>query len=511
MVEDILETGSRHVGEVRAINRDLVEKALHMRCVSYLSKIKEQLLLQTIFEIDSSKKALAEMARDVKEKQETIRLQNEELEEKNLYLRSLQEELERRVDERTSELEIVNQELRREVDERKRAEKEKKLYQEQFLQAQKMDSLGRLAGGVAHDFNNLLTAILGYSRLALRKLDADSPLAKDLNVILDAGERGAALIRQLMTLSRKQKLHMRVVNLNDVVGNMSEILRRMVGAHLEIEILPCKGGCNVMADISQVEQVLLNLAVNARDAMPNGGRLIIETVNVRVDKSHYKYKEGMPPGTYVMLSVTDTGEGMAPEVRDKIFEPFFTTKARGKGTGLGLSTVHGIVTQHKGYISVISEVGEGSTFRVYFKTTEKEMETAVSKESSAMPHGAETILVVDDDPAILDLVTDTLQPLGYRVLEAPGGEDALELARCDGNPIHLLLTDVIMPGMNGGRLRDEFKMLYPDTKVVFMSGYVDSIVVQQVGGGKKGVEIVQKPFSPGKLARKLRGILDGKA
>lgn len=508
MEEDILFSGKKHVDEVRSINRDLTQKALHMRCRSYLSKVKEKLLVETIFEIDSSKKNLLKVTRDIEQQRDIIARQKEELEEKNLQLEQLKESLEQRVRERTADLEKVNRELRQEMLQRKEAEEEREKMRGQLLQSQKMESIGRLAGGVAHDFNNLLTAILGFSRLALLKLSEDDPLARDLNIILEAGEKGAALNRQLLAFSRKQTLKMTVMSMNRVVDNMINILGRMVGADMEIQFHPDQNLQNMMADVGQVEQVLLNLVVNARDAMPCGGRIVIETANVELDKEYARLHEGVKPGSYVMMAVTDTGSGMPAEVQAKVFDPFFTTKEKGKGTGLGLSTVHGIVKQHSGHIFVYSEVDSGTTFKIYFPATDAEGERQAVRQELSMPRGSETVLVVDDDPAIRRLVADTLQPLGYRILDAPCGEDALEVAQQYCDDIGLLLTDVIMPGMDGKALSIQFSGKCPKAKVVFMSGYTDNVLSGR-GEFDSNVNYIQKPFSPTQLARELRLVLDG--
>ncbi len=506
-MDDILKTGTRHVDEMRLINRDLTEKALRMRCITYLSRVKEQLLLETIYEIDTGKKNIEKMARNIEEQRDTIRKQNSELEKKNRELTTFQKELEYRVTERTVELEQINEELQQEIYERRRAEEEKRKMQEQLLQSQKMESVGRLAGGVAHDFNNLLTAILGYCQLAMNKVPGSCPLRKELDIIFDAGEKGASLVRQLLAFSRKQVLEIKVVNLNDVVKNISKILSRMLGEHLEMTVHTEASWANILADVSQVEQVLVNLAVNARDAMPTGGRLSIETADVELNEEYVKYHEGLKPGPYVMLAVIDTGHGMSGDIQKRIFDPFFTTKEEGKGTGLGLATVHGVVKQHKGHIVVKSEPGKGTTFRIYFKAAGEKKEKSEPREALSMPRGSETILVVDDDAEIRNVLADTLTPLGYRVLDAPNGEEALKISQSPKRKIDLLLSDIIMPGMNGKELKDEFKKKYPETKVIFMSGYLDTVVSKYVGP-EPGYTFVQKPFSPSKLANKLRIVLD---
>lgn len=507
MKEDILSLGKKNVNEVRDINRDLTEKALRMRCQSYLSKIKEKLLVQTIFEIDNSKKSLERLTDNIRSQRDTIAKQKKQLEEKNRQLEELKQDLERRVEERTTELLEVNAELRQEIAERQRAEEEKQKYREHFLQAQKMESVGRLAGGVAHDFNNLLTAILGYSRLALQKLPPEHQLNKHLNIILEAGEKGAALNRQLLALSRKQVLQMKVVDVNAMVENLARILARIVGDDLEVCIHTSKDTCNIMADIGQLEHVLLNLSVNARDAMPKGGLLTIETAAVTLDGIYKEKHQEIPPGDYTMLAVSDTGTGMPPEIAAKIFEPFFTTKERGKGTGLGLATVHGIVSQHNGHIFVYSEPGQGTTFKCYFPVTDKAPEEKKAVKKSTMPRGSETVLVVDDEETIRHLVKDTLTPLGYRVIEARRGSEALEISRDASHGVDLLITDVIMQGMNGKELRDRYIEEFPGSRVILMSGYTGTIIAQH-GIVVPGSAFIQKPFSPTQLAEQVRLVLD---
>jgi signal transduction histidine kinase len=443
-------------------------------------------------ETDTDKKILDKLNRDIKQQRETIKKLEKELEQKNRRL---------------EELEKTNRELQKKMDESPGKEGTEKAFQEEFLQAQKMESLGRLAAGVAHDFNNLLTAILGYSQLLLEKLPSNSPLKRELNIIFETGEKGASLVRKLLALSRKQELEIKLINLNDVVENLAGILPRMLGADMEMDIRTADSLGNIMADLNQVEQVIINLAVNARDAMPSGGWLIIETADVNLDEAFCKYNEGIEPGHYAVLTVTDTGKGMSREEQEKIFEPFFTTKEKGKGTGLGLATVHGIVTQHGGYISVYSESGVGTTFKIYFKVAKGVVRKPEIIQSAVMPRGFETVLVVDDDPGVISLVTDTLQPLGYNVLEADGGGEALEIGRDTPGRIDLLLTDVIMPGMNGGELRNRFKDFHPESGVVFMSGYIDDVVVQHIGAAP-GTVFLQKPFSPTLLANQIRKVLD---
>ena len=506
-MDNLIKPDVVHVNEMRLINRELTEKNLQMNCLTYLSKVKEHLLVETIMEIDSSKKKLEKMARDIEQQRDTIDKQRAELEIRNQQLKKLQKELEYRVTERTVELEQINEDLQQEIHERQCVEDEKRKMQEQLLHSQKMESVGRLAGGIAHDLNNLLMPILGYSQLALDKITPSCPLKKELNVILSAGEKGAALVRQLLAFSKKQKLEMKIINLNDVIKNMIRILDRMLGADLQIEICTEESLSNIKADVGQVEQVLLNLTVNARDAMPRGGRITIQTSNVVLDENFVKFHKGLTPGPYVLMTVTDTGQGMSPEIKGKIFDPFFTTKGKDKGTGLGLATVHGIIEQHKGHIDVSSEPGKGSTFYVYFKATDAEKSKKGHRENITIPTGTETILAVDDDTDVRNVLVDTLTSLGYDLLDAPDGEEALKLAQSTDKKIDLLITDIIMPGMNGKELKDNLVKIFPKIKVIFMTGYLDSIVSDYLGG-ESGNIFLQKPFSPSYLAGKIRMILD---
>jgi len=375
----------------------------------------------------------------------------------------------------------------------------------QFLQAQKMEAVGQLAGGIAHDFNNLLSAIIGYSEMALMDLAPGHPAREKIRTINDAGEKAATLTRQLLAFSRKQILEIKVVNLNSVVENMTKILHRVIGEDIHLEINTRPSVRNVKADVGQFEQVLMNLAVNARDAMPNGGRLVIETDNVELDEEFAKSHEGVAPGPYVMLTVTDNGTGMSREVQEKIFEPFFTTKGE-KGTGLGLSTIYGIVKQHGGRISVYSEPAVGTTFKIYLPSTVEAGEEAGPGDHDFRLKGTETILVVDDEPSIRRLIVDTLQPLGYKLLEASNGREALQVSGSSEGEIDLLLTDIVMPEMNGIELSHAIRESRPEIKVVYTSGYTDSAIFKNETFNDR-TSFLQKPITPKRLMSKLKTIL----
>ena len=416
------------------------------------------------------------------------------------------EELESRVRERVAELDQTNSALRGEITERRSAEEEKRKLQMQLLQAQKLDSLGKLAGGVAHDFNNLISAVLGFSELAMESLDKEQPEWEYVQIINSVGERAAALTNQLLAFSRRQVLEMRVVNLNAIVEDMGKMLRRIIGEDIELTFtsrLPLR---NVLADVNQLEQILLNLSINARDAMPAGGKLAIATSETELDEEYCARHEAVKPGRYILLSVTDSGEGMSREILDRIFEPFFTTKEQGKGTGLGLATVYGIVRQHNGHIEVVSEPGRGATFQVYIPAVDDEMPVEAGL-VGIMPRGTETIMVVDDEPYIRRLVEATMAPLGYTIIEASNGQEALQISTICRDNIHLLLTDIVMPGMNGTQLAKLLSAVRTDMKVVYMSGYTDDAITHR-GLLEAGAIFIRKPLSPHRLANRIREALD---
>ncbi|MDP2157395.1 MAG: PAS domain S-box protein [Nitrospirota bacterium] len=378
----------------------------------------------------------------------------------------------------------------------------------QLLQAQKMESIGRLAGGVAHDFNNLLSAIIGYTELTLLKLPPESPLKDYLLTVKTAGEKAAELTHRLLAFSRKQVLQMQAFNINTSLESMVKMMSRMVREDITLELHTDSSIPSIMADPVQIEQIMMNLIVNARDAMPTGGKLIIETSSAYLDDNFIIRHENVERGPYVLLTVSDTGIGMSKKLQERIFEPFYTTKGMGEGTGLGLATVYGIVKQHNGYIYVYSELGKGTTFKIYLPVSEEKHVEQPERASVSMTRSNETILVVDDDSSIRRLIQDILQPLGYRILTACDGDEALETIKKNSS-VDVLLTDVIMPNMNGRQLADIFLMNYPDVKVIFMSGYTDETIAQQ-GVLSEGDVLIEKPLSPSKLTSRLREILDRK-
>ena len=397
----------------------------------------------------------------------------------------------------------------RDITERKRAEEQQRNLEAQLAQAQKMESVGRLAGGVAHDFNNLLMAILGYAEMTLKDPKELTPVVREwIGQIQKAGERARDLTRQLLAFGRKQTLEMQVLDLNAVVLGFGKMLKRLIGEDIKVQTFLNPRIGAVMADAAQVEQVLLNLAVNARDAMPNGGRLAIETAEVVLDDAYVALYPDVEPGTYVMLAVSDTGCGMNAETQRMVFEPFFTTKGPGQGTGLGLSTVYGIVKQHHGHISVYSEPGRGTTFKLYLpRITEAAQEEVTPSAPVALTGGTETILVVEDDAAVRELTCEILTNLGYDVIEADVGRRALSVA-AERETIHLLLTDVIMPEMSGRSVFEQVAALHPEIKALYMSGYTANVIAHH-GVLDQGVHLLQKPFTSQSLAQKIRDVLAG--
>ncbi|HPC83163.1 MAG TPA: PAS domain S-box protein [Thermoanaerobaculaceae bacterium] len=392
--------------------------------------------------------------------------------------------------------------------ERKRAEEERAKLQEQLLQAQKLESIGRLAGGVAHDFNNMLNVIMGYADLMLYQLHKDDPMRRKAEEILKAARRSAALTRQLLAFSRKQTLQPQVLDLNDHLRNLEKMLRRLIGEDIELSFVLADGLPPVLFDPGQLDQVVINLAVNARDAMPEGGRLLIETTLARRDEDYAATHPGMEAGSYVLLAITDTGCGMDHQTLARVFEPFFTTKERGKGTGLGLSTVYGIVKQSHGHIWAYSEPGRGTTFKIYLPPTEAQPQVPAAATASPAPSGGEHILVVEDDDSLRHLTKGLLERLGYRVSVAANGGEAVLLVEEQGLRPDLVLTDVVMPSMNGKELVDRLRLRHPHLKALFMSGYTDNAIVHH-GVLDPGNPFIQKPFTIEELAAKVRAVLAG--
>jgi len=398
----------------------------------------------------------------------------------------------------------------RDITERKRSEEALRASQLQLQQSQKLEAIGQLAGGVAHDFNNMLTAIIGYTDLSLRRVGLENPIRRNLEETKKAAERAASLVRQLLAFSRKQILEPKVLDLNDVVKDMHKMLTRLIGENIKLATRLETDLGSVKADPCQVEQIIVNLVVNARDAMPRGGRVTIETANVALDdqfalKKHVSVK----PGEYVMLAVSDTGSGMEQETQARIFEPFFTTKEVGKGTGLGLSTVYGIVKQSGGNIWVYSEQGLGTVFKVYLPRIDDATASTIARQSQETnaPRGTETILLVEDEDVVRGLTRKILMQAGYNVLDAKGGDEAIRLCHAHAGPIDLLLTDVVMPEVSGKEVADRLLELRPSIRVLYMSGYTDEAIVQH-GVLDANVKFIQKPFTWVGLTRKVREVLN---
>jgi len=390
----------------------------------------------------------------------------------------------------------------------KRAEEERQKLQAQLFQSQKMELLGRLAGGVAHDFNNMLLAILGHTELAMRRCSPSDPIRADLKVIEESTHRSAGLVRQLLAFARKQTVVPRVLDLNDTVSGMLKMLRRLIGEDIDLVWAPGPAIWPVQIDPSQIDQLLANLCVNARDAIAGVGKVTIETANASFDESYCAIHPGFAPGEYVMLAVSDDGCGMAREALDHLFEPFFSTKDLGKGTGLGLATVYGIVKQNEGFINVYSEPGEGTTFKTYLpRFTSAAVAPAAVDVTHTPPGRGETLLLVEDEAAILRVATAMLEELGYRVLAAATPAEALRHAELHAATIRLLITDVVMPEMSGRDLAQTLTALNPHLQVLFTSGYTGDVIAHR-GVLDKGVHFLQKPFSIEELASKVRHVLD---
>ncbi len=397
----------------------------------------------------------------------------------------------------------------RDITERKRMEAERERLESVLRQSQKLEAIGTLAGGVAHDFNNLLTTILGHAELALSAVDPGDPLCEYLEEIKKAAGKGANLTRQLLSFSRKETRAPRPLDLNDTVDKMEKMLRPLIREDIDVVSIRESNLWKVHMDSSQVDQVIMNLVVNARDAMPDGGTLTIETANTELDRAYFAGRGlDTPSGEYVMLSVSDTGVGMDEATRSRMFDPFFTTKTRETGTGLGLATVYGIVKQNRGYVWSYSEPGHGTTVKVYFpRAGVASSPDQASGTATETMGGEETILVVEDNDAVRRLTCTALRRFGYRVLEAPSGKVALEIGQACKETIHLLLTDVVMPGMSGKALSDALQARCPGLVTLYMSGYTNNVIVKK-GVLSRDVHYLQKPFSPSALARKVREILD---
>jgi two-component system cell cycle sensor histidine kinase/response regulator CckA len=386
---------------------------------------------------------------------------------------------------------------------------ERRRLEAQFIEAQKMEVIGQLAGGVAHDFNNILAVIMGYSDMLTEELGSKSPFQKYIEEIRHASQRAASLTRQLLVFSRKQTIEPVVLDLDELVKELDRMLRRLIHENIEMKIVPGRQTGRLKADAGHVGQVLMNLVVNARDAMPNGGKLTIATNNMTLDADYASHHLGAVAGDYVMLSVSDTGIGMTEEVKTRLFEAFFTTKPVGKGTGLGLATCQTIIKQLGGHIGVYSELGKGTTFKVYFPRVDQAVDVVAKQiQAGPLPRGTETLLIVEDEPSVRHLARGVLETQGYTVISASNGQDGLHVVReHKGEPIRLVVTDVVMPVMGGKVMAEWLKTSYPDLKILFTSGYTDDAIALH-GVLESGVEFMSKPYTPSMLARKVRKMLD---
>jgi two-component system cell cycle sensor histidine kinase/response regulator CckA len=434
---------------------------------------------------------------------EVVQILNKKLFEKNQELLTLNEQLEERITQRTADLAKANRQLQQEIEQREKAQRE-------LHQLQRLDAIGRLAGGVAHDFNNLLGVILGHSEILMDRV-AEPGLQRGLEVIKSSAKRGAMLARQLLAFGRRQVLDPRVLDVRGVLRDLEKLLRSMLGESIELDFRFEAQCSDVEVDPSQLEQVIMNLAINAHDAMPTGGKLTCSVGDVFLDESYVARRIVVTAGPYVQLSVADTGCGMTEEVQQHIFEPFFTTKELGKGTGLGLATVYGIVKQSGGYIWVYSEVGHGTVFKIYLpmvKTKARRAATAPPVEEDTS-RGSETILLVEDDGSLREVTTEFLRSSGYTVLAAASPAEALEIAQAQMGRIDFLLTDVVMPKMNGRELAARLSVKQPSLRVLYVSGYTDGIIREGTRGVlDPGLAFLQKPYTRHSLTRKIREVLD---
>ena len=384
---------------------------------------------------------------------------------------------------------------------------EKIKIEQQLRHIQKMESIGLLAAGIAHDFNNVLSVIIGYSELLLATIPANNSIHEKIKCIYDSASKASILTQQLLAFSRKQVLKKKIISLNTIIQNFLKILSKMVGEDIVITTYLSAKDCIVEVDPGQIEQVIMNLVINAKDAMPNGGKIIIETAEVELDQNYVNKHMEVKPGEYVLMAISDTGEGMDEDTLSKIFDPFFTTKKRDKGTGLGLATVYGIIKQHGGYIYAYSEKGRGTTFKIYLPACKKPVEKSETKSTTRiLLQGNETILIVDDNASIRQLIVDILKPLGYNCIEAASAKDAINILRKYKGEIHLLLTDVVMPEMNGKELAEIIKKERPGIKVIFMSGYTENIIAHN-GILEQGINYISKPITPVELSQKIKNVL----
>jgi PAS domain S-box-containing protein len=477
-------------GLMRVLAKDGTERIWFYRNVRYEEPGSPVLVLGHALDITDRRKA------------------ERELRESHLELARAHEELELRVAERTVELRRINEQLQAEIQERAKLE-------EELLRARELEAIGRLAGGIAHNFNNLLTIILGYGESLRTTLAGNPAVGEQVDEICRAAEQASSLTRQLLAFGRRQSLQPGLLHLSPVLVDLAKMLRRLVSADIELDIRTDSTLDLILADRGQIEQIIVNLVINANDAMPRGGRLTLAAENVNLEPGSEPAAFAGPPGPFVCLTVSDTGTGMEPEIKERIFDPFFTTKEQGKGTGLGLASVYGIVNQASGYISVESEPGKGSTFCLYFPRAECNSAVTVALQPpvffSSPPPGSEVVMVVDDVEGLRTLLCDILQKNGYRVLLASNGLEALNLARKHPDPIDLLITDIVMPFMGGVELAEALPAFHPRAKILFMSGYTGKgeSTDQKEFSSLAGHPFIGKPFTPGALLRIVRETLEG--
>lgn len=399
--------------------------------------------------------------------------------------------------------------LKEEIGERRSSQQEKEALQTQLMQAQRLESIGMLAGGIAHDFNNIMTGITGYTDLALARLEDDHPAKRYLETIAESGQKAREMTRQLQSFSKKQALHKQVTNLPSLIANLSKMLHRIIGENIILEISTSPDLPNVMADVAQIEQVLMNMAVNAKDAMPDGGKLTIKTAKIILNESAVNQLKDVDPGDFVQIAISDNGTGMTEETKEKIFDPFFSTKERSRGSGLGLATSFGIIKQHNGHVTVESVLGEGTTFNFYLPALDGlPAEYHQPFDFDSLKKGRETILVVDDNSTARAFICDTLEYCGYKLLTASSGREATKILHQTDYPIDLLLTDVVMPGLNGPELSAIAKEINPQIKVIFMSGYNDLSSAQEKTGASSNGDFLKKPMQVATLSLKVREVLD---
>lgn len=438
-----------------------------------------------------------------------LHIENSKRVDAEFKLRESNDTLEQQVSRRTEELVNMNTQLQSTVDALKLTKQEKSSLEQQVVQSQKLESIGVLTSGIAHDFNNLLTAINGYADLIMVKTAGyRKDIHDDLDRIRSAGQKASGLTRQLLAFSRKQVFHLKILDPNVLVEDLVNMASRMIGENIQLLLNLSPKTCRINADKVQIEQVLMNLVINARDAMPGGGDLTISTTNATLDVEYASRHKGVIPGEYVLISVSDNGHGIPPDIQDKIFDPFFTTKESGKGTGLGLATVYGIVKQHKGNIWMYSEKDLGTTFKVYLPATDHECSENVAQHGEQHVRGEERILVVDDDEGVRSFIQDTLEYYDYSAVAASSGIEALQAIESSEVPFDLMLTDVIMPGMNGWELCEAVREKDPAFKVIFMSGYNDKKIPMDRIEADPGLSFVSKPLTTSFLIKELRKMLD---